>query len=251
MCLNTNIDTKLIAKNFAKAHATYGNFAIVQQQMCHTLIHLLLLNLPNIHPTSVLEIGCGVGNLTDIYTDIWTLDDLYLNDLYDVKLNISADFLIGDIESLDLPMVDMVLSSSALQWIKDLPSLCKKIHQALPKGGVFAFASFGKNNLAQIKALTNIGLDYHGLDDITTILKATNFDIIATHQSQEVLYFDHPKDVLRHIKNTGVAMGGMTWTKSSLKSFYENYHATFAVLNEGKWRYALTYDTIYLIAIKP
>lgn len=243
--INAHVDTQKVAQNFAKAHATYGKSAIVQHQMCHTLINLLTANLPDVRPKSVLEIGCGVGNLTDIYTKIWTLDALYLNDLYDVGI-VGADLLIGDIERLDLPKVDMVLSSSALQWIKDLPHLLQSIYQALPKGGVFAFASFGKQNLSQIKALTGIGLDYHGMDDIKTMLGVVGFDVIATDQHQKTLYFTHPKDILCHIKNTGVAVGGQAWTRSSLVAFYDEYGA-FATDNG----YPLTYDTLFVVAIKP
>ncbi|MDO4896077.1 MAG: methyltransferase domain-containing protein [Moraxella sp.] len=243
--INAHVNTQKVAQNFAKAHATYGKSAIVQHQMCHTLINLLMANLPDIRPKSVLEIGCGVGNLTDIYTSIWTLDALYLNDLYDVGIA-GANLIIGDIERLDLPKVDMVLSSSALQWIKDLPNLFKRIYHTLPKGGVFAFASFGGQNLSQIKALTGMGLDYYGMSDIKAMLGVVGFDVIATDQHQETLYFTHPKDILRHIKDTGVAVGGRAWTRSSLVAFCDGYDS-FAT-DKG---YPLTYDTLFVVAIKP
>lgn len=243
--INTHVDTHKVAQNFAKAHATYGKAAIVQHQMCQTLIDLLSLHLPNISPKSVLEIGCGIGNLTNIYTSIWEIEQLYLNDLYNVGID-GADLLIGDIESLDLPKVDLVLSSSALQWIKDLSSLIQRVFQSLTTGGVLAFASFGKQNLSQVKTLTGMGLDYHSMDDILTMLKTAGFDVISTHQHQEVLYFSCPKDILKHIKDTGVAVGGQVWTRSSLNAFYDNYEK-FAT-DKG---YPLSYDTLFIIAIKP
>lgn len=243
--INVHISTQRVAQNFAKAHATYSKSAIIQHQMCHTLIHLLIARLPHARPKSVLEIGCGVGNLTDIYTKKWALDTLYLNDLYDVGIT-GANLIIGDIESIDLPKVDIVLSSSALQWIKDLAGLFGRIYHALPNGGVFAFTSFGKQNLSQIKALTGIGLDYHDISDIKAMLRAAKFDVITTSQSYETLYFTHPKDILRHIKNTGVALGGQVWTRSSLLTFCEHYD-DFAT-DKG---YPLTYDTLFVVALKP
>lgn len=248
--LNTKISTHFIAKNFAKAHTTYGKSAIAQHQICQRLICLIQTHLPDFFPKSVLEIGCGVGSLTHLYQQTWQIQHLYLNDLYDVNLGIEhAKLLIGDIETLDLPTTQMVISSSALQWIKDLPTLCERIYHTLPCGGVFAFTTFGQQNLYQIKALTGKGLEYHAFDDIRQILHKTGFKIIHAQNTPHTIHFDNPKDILRHIKATGVSVGDMTWTKSSLGQFYQAYQDSFAKF-DNTWRYPLTYDAIYIIAIK-
>lgn len=251
MMLNADISTEFIAHNFKKAHATYDQSALVQHQMCQHLITLIQTRLPDASPKSILEIGCGVGNLTKLYHPLWQIDELYLNDLYDVHSAIDrAEFIIGDIEHIDLPRVDMVLSSSALQWMKDLPTLCHRIHHALSDASTFAFATFGQDNLHEMKTLTGIGLDYHSLDDIIQMLSKAGFDVIHTEQTPYTLYFDQPKQILRHIKETGVSVGSVGWTKSSLAQFYENYRKKFAIFNDGKWRYPLTYDAIYVVAVK-
>lgn len=251
MMLNADISTEFIAHNFKKAHATYDQSALVQHQMCQHLITLIQTRLPDASPKSILEIGCGVGNLTKLYHPLWQIDELYLNDLYDVHSAIDrAKLIIGDIEHIELPRVDMALSSSALQWMKDLPTLCHRIHHALSDASTFAFATFGQDNLHEMKTLTGIGLDYHSLDDIIQMLSKAGFDVIHTEQTPYTLYFDQPKQILRHIKETGVSVGSVGWTKSSLAQFYENYRKKFAIFNDGKWRYPLTYDAIYVIAVK-
>lgn len=251
MMLNADISTEFIAHNFKKAHATYDQSALVQHQMCQHLITLIQTRLPDASPKSILEIGCGVGNLTKLYHPLWQIDELYLNDLYDVHSDIDrAKLIIGDIEHIELPRVDMALSSSALQWMKDLPTLCHRIHHALSDASTFAFATFGQDNLHETKTLTGIGLDYHSLDDIIQMLSKAGFDVIHTEQTPYTLYFDQPKQILRHIKETGVSVGSVGWTKSSLAQFYENYRKKFAIFNDGKWRYPLTYDAIYVIAVK-
>lgn len=251
MMLNADISTEFIAHNFKKAHATYDQSALVQHQMCQHLIKLIQTRLPDASPKSILEIGCGVGNLTKLYHPLWQIDELYLNDLYDVHSDIDrAKLIIGDIEHIDLPRVDMALSSSALQWMKDLPTLCHRIHHALSDASTFAFATFGQDNLHEMKTLTGIGLDYHSLDDIIQMLSKAGFDVIHTEQTPYTLYFDQPKQILRHIKETGVSVGSVGWTKSSLAQFYENYRKKFAIFNDGKWRYPLTYDAIYVVAVK-
>lgn len=251
MMLNADISTEFIAHNFKKAHATYDQSALVQHQMCQHLITLIQTRLPDASPKSILEIGCGVGNLTKLYHPLWQIDELYLNDLYDVHSDIDrAKLIIGDIEHIELPRVDMALSSSALQWMKDLPTLCHRIHHALSDASTFAFATFGQDNLHEMKTLTGIGLDYHSLDDIIQMLSKAGFDVIHTEQTPYTLYFDQPKQILRHIKETGVSVGSVGWTKSSLAQFYENYRKKFAIFNDGKWRYPLTYDAMYVVAVK-
>ena len=241
--INTHIDTQKVAQNFAKAHATYAQSAIVQNQMCHTLMALL----PKLSPKRVLEVGCGVGNLTDIYYRLWQIETLYLNDLYDFVPKTKATLLIGDIETLPLPQeLDLVLSGSAFQWIKDLPVLLTKMYHALKRGGVLAFSSFGKDNLYQIKHLTGIGLDYHHPNTIAKMLSGAGFKVLSLCQDYETLYFKSPKDILAHIKDTGVAITGMHWTKSSLAEFYQGYER---FVKDGG--YPLTYHPVYVVAVRP
>jgi malonyl-CoA O-methyltransferase len=69
--------------------------------------------------------------------------------------------LIGDIEQLNLPQsLDAVISSSALQWMTDLPALLQRIHDALKPNAYFGFSTFGSDNLTEIKQLTGQGLNY-------------------------------------------------------------------------------------------
>ena len=70
-------------------------------------------------------------------------------------------WLIGDIEQLTLPQsLDAVISSSALQWMTDLPTLLHRIHDALKPNAYFGFSTFGPDNLTEIKQLTGQGLNY-------------------------------------------------------------------------------------------
>lgn len=242
--INAHIDSRYVAQNFAKAHATYRHCAIVQTKMCHTLINML----PPIHPKQVLEIGSGAGNLTDIYAHRWQIETLYLNDLYDTCPTVKAQLLIGDIEALDLPCnLDLVISGSAFQWIKDLPALFGRIYRSLKSGGVLAFSSFGQDNLFQIKELTGIGLDYYGLDELVVMVEMAGFGLMEACEKRQTLYFDHPKDILRHIKQTGVSLSKAQWTRSTLNAFYADYHANFAT-DKG---YPISYHPVFVVAKKP
>lgn len=72
---------------------------------------------------SLFEIGCGTG-IYKLYKEKLNIEKLILNDIFDVRGNISDidydEILIGDVEIMELPKSDMIVSSSVFQWIKDL-----------------------------------------------------------------------------------------------------------------------------------
>src|SRR5690606_19562943 len=110
-------------------------------------------------------------------------------------------------------------------WMKDIEQLSQNIHTALNSGGYFCFASYAEQNLKEIKALTGQGLDYKTCDQVVYLLERIGFDVLHSEQQGLELYFEHPSEVLRHIKATGVhaTAQGFRWTKTSLNNFYTDY----------------------------
>ena len=245
-----SINKALVAQRFAKAGQSYVEHAVVQKQISAQLFEYLKQYCPQSLP-SVLEIGCGSGNLTHLFESYFQVDQLYLNDLYaDVDqhfLNFKhVNWLIGDIEQLELPLeLDAVVSSSALQWMTDLPALLQRIYDALKPKGYLGFSTFGENNLIEIKQLTGQGLNYYSLEALQQQLQENGFEILLIQQAYKQAYFDHPKSVLQHLKATGVTATATShrWTKQSLQQFYSDYQQFY---DEQGFR--LTYHPIYVIA---
>ena len=245
-----SIDKVLVAQRFAKAGQSYIEQAVVQKQISAQLFEYLKMYCPQSLP-SVLEIGCGSGNLTHLFHSYFQVDQLFLNDLYaDVDQHFSTieniAWLIGDIEQLHLPQsLDAVISSSALQWMTDLPTLLHRIHDALKPNAYFGFSTFGSDNLNEIKQLTGQGLNYISLEFLKRQLEQQNFEVLFIEQEVKQIYFDHPKSVLQHLKATGVTATAKShrWTKQSLQQFYSDYQQFY---DEQGFR--LTYHPIYVIA---
>ena len=245
-----SINKALVAQRFAKAGQSYVEQAVVQKQISAQLFEYLKAYCPQ-SLNSVLEIGCGSGNLTHLFQTHFQFDQLFLNDLYeDVDQHFSTiqniAWLIGDIEQLELPSeLDAIISSSALQWMTDLPALLQRIHDALKPNAYFGFSTFGSDNLTEIKQLTGQGLNYYSSEVLKQKLEESGFEIVFIEEEQKHLYFDHPKSVLQHLKATGVTATAKShrWTKQSLQQFYLDYQQFY-----GEQGFSLTYHPIYVIA---
>ncbi|OAV12226.1 methyltransferase domain-containing protein [Moraxella catarrhalis] len=260
-----------IAQRFCKAHQNYRTHAAVQAKMARQLVaYLKMVKADNIkntgiqpcqvkqhkHISRLLEIGVGSGLLTDALFEHFSVDTLYLNDLYDniqtnaLPKDVDANYLIGDIGMIDLPKtLDGVISSSALQWIYPPDMLFKRVFQTLTAGGFFAASTFVEGNLSEIQALTGRGLPYDTPKQLMVRLNQAGFMIDEFKADEQVLYFDSPMAVLRHLKATGVTAVGTEqacWSKQSLTKFCQNYQQFHT--DAG---YTLTYRPLLFVAHKP
>lgn len=265
-----------IARRFAKAQHSYVQAAQVQQHMVKQLLQQLAATLqPSTQGLSafnrVLEMGCGSGLLTQAFVAQYPVEQLFLNDLYQAELlplqplqpqsakefqpsAMQMDWLIGDIEQLELPQqLDAIISNAAVQWLHDLPQLWARCFAALNTQGVLLLSSFSDGNLAEIKQLTGQGLQYLSLAAIHTQLTQAGFEVLHAEQEQIRLCFDSPRAVLQHLRATGVTATNskFRWTKSRLQQFELDY-VRLAQSNENKvLQYPLTYTPLYIVARKP
>ena len=245
-----------MALRFAQAGQSYTEHAIAQKQICQHLMQLMLDHLPTQHQARVLEIGCGSGNLSHLLLQNLQIDRLILNDLYaEVQQHFSQqqqlEWRIGDIEQLEFPtQLNLVTSSSALQWMTDLQAVFTKVAYALVQQGFFCFSIFGQQNLKEIKALTGQGLEYHTLSELQQVLTQTGFDVLHLSEQIKTLHFSHPKQVLQHLKATGVTATSAShrWTKNTLQQFYQDYQQFSEMDQQGQTQYVLSYHPIYCIA---
>ncbi len=251
------LDKTLIKKHFTTGLQTYGSNAIIQQNIAAKLVDMVVdLGFKNFN--KILEVGCGSGFLTRNLIDNLKIQEFIVNDITSVshnhincistEINKKIQFLCGDAEIISFPRLNSaIFSTSTIQWFSCLESFFKKVNISLNSEGLFAFSTFGTENFNEIRKLTGVGLEYHSLNTLEKLL-SENFIILAKKEWKEVLEFEHPVNVLRHIKKTGVnGIKRDYFGKSQLKEFTKDYFKHFKTT---KQTVTLTYHPIIIIAQK-
>ncbi len=249
-------DKKLIRLRFEQAASTYEQHATVQHRVAEHLLAMLAQAAPGVQPDQALEIGCCTGLLTQrLFECFPALQQLTISDLVAAfeecvcrKIGVHAEkitFVAGDIESVRLPgCYDLIISSSTLHWVHDLPALCAKLHQHMHKGGIFALSLYGKDNLHEIREVSGIGLVYRNLDQLLTVM-SDRFEILAAEEAREVLWYNDPLAVLKHLRATGVnSIGQQAWTRRQVSEFIDQYQKLFG----GEQGVQLTYHPMFVVA---
>ncbi|MWV54235.1 malonyl-ACP O-methyltransferase BioC [Chlorobium phaeovibrioides] len=249
-------DKMLVGERFRRALCSYPESAVVQEAMARELVSMVRLHAGEERLGRVLEIGAGSGLLTELLLEAFPVASLTANDLVGEcreplreiarRLRIAEfSFLKGDIEECgELPgSQDLVVSNATLQWLNDLDKLFATVRRSLFPGKLFAFTSFTVGNMEEIAMLGGGGLSYRTTEEIGEIA-GRHFELLELKESREQLTFSSPREVLGHIRQTGVnGLGGERWSRSRYLDFMENYSRLFRV----QGGVSLTYRPLYCV----
>lgn len=235
---------KIIKSRFEKSLKTYKQNAIVQKAMADDLTSEILKIKKNFG--NILELGCGVGILTEIlsknihYEKFCTNDLTEKAELYVKKYIQDTVFYSGNALKIKPDCkFDLVVSNAMFQWI-NLPEIKKKCKLLLNSKGILAFSTFGTDNYKEIKNLTGLSLSYKSIDEISDIF-SDDFDILYSNEKNLVLNFNTPLELLAHMKNTGVnSLSEKSWTVKDIKEFCDNYSKKYE-------RVSLTYSPMIFV----
>ena len=221
--------------NFNKHYNVYEKYSLAQKQVAKNLLDYMgKSNIFDTKINSIFEIGCGTGIFTREYRKYFLHSDLILNDLFDVREFIKDIdyniFIQENIEELDIPKSDLVVSSSVFQWIKDIDSLIRNIVEHTDN---LCFSSYIFGNLLEIKNHFGVSLDYLNIEEFEEILKKY-FSSVKSYSETIKLNFGSPMLLLKHLKYTGVT-GFQKTSISKIKTFKDNI---------------LTYEVAYFICKK-
>ena len=232
----------LIKKRFSRKLKSYNDNARIQKQMAENLIKLL----DSFNFSSVLEIGCGTGLLTNIVNEKFKYKNYTAIDIvpecksYIELINPNIQFISSDVETYieNSQTFDLIISNASLQWVENLPEFIEKLVLKLNPNGILLFSTFGKENFREIYFVLGKTLTYFSKNELEELLEKY---LLQIEEEVRVMAFKTPKDVLKHIQNTGVnAISTEVWTKKDLINFEEEYNSFCA--NHP----TLTYNPIYV-----
>lgn len=248
------MDKQLIQSRFSGAMESYDQSAVAQRQIAKIMLQLIQDKIGNKVGT-LLEVGCGTGIFSRMLTQNLEFKKIFLNDICaEMETKIAEiltphdRFLCGDAESISFPSsLDLITSSSTIQWFTNLDSFFAKCSISLQQGGFVAFATFGEENMKEVRALTHATLKYYSKEELKNKLRSSGFEIIHSETDFIDILFESPLHVLHHLKQTGVTgLKKFRWTKEKLQRFTDDYRFRFGKGNGV----SLRYHPLFIIAKK-
>jgi len=249
----TAMGTARVERSFSRSFASYHDTASQQSRIAGDLAARLARHgAPGMFRNG-FEIGCGTGHLTRALCRRFSFARLSLNDLVPeaqaTAAGFGARFLPGDAREITWPeRPDLIASASVIQWMEHPQEFLARAGQALAPGGWLAISGFGPD---QYRELADLGSGAHapGLCHARALAAALpeGFEILDAGEERRALWFDGPRDVLGHLRRTGVnGRAGDVWTRSRLARFCESYLRDFG--KDGA--VPLSYHPVWIIARK-
>ncbi len=250
------INKALLEKRFRCASKTYDVHAIVQKQMAKELVKIASKHVPEGN-AKMLELGCGTGLLTAEILQEFCCDEYMANDLVgEVEerirkitanyRNCTFSFIKGDAEQITIPLnQDVIWSGATIQWIEDLDTFFQSLHHSLKSNGFLAISSFDVDNYKEVRIITGKGIEYKPMNELLGIANKY-FDNVDYNLWNQQLWFENPKEILKHMQYTGVnSIANTKWGKGDLEHFISEYQ-----MFKQEKGYPLTYNPFVLILKK-
>ena len=210
---------------FSKYAKEYKSHNIIQQICAKSLVREL-----KEQPKRILELGCGSGQVFNHIN--WDVDfykaidfSSSMCDLHPKGENIEVKCFDFDtqefLEEIKNDKFDIVLSSSALQWSKDLSKIIQHLSYITDEINAVLFTS------NTFKTIQNITQSTSPILDEESIKKA--FSKYFDCEFETIMYkleFDKKKDLFDYIKKSGVS-GSASLDFKDAKKLYKEYNLNY------------------------
>lgn len=196
------LDTTTGQRRFSQAAAGYDSASVLQDLVRTELLERL--EVVQLQPTVVLDLGCGTGQgsaaLLARYAPLQPLKERAKSLLglapkppqarvigidsapgmlaaaaAHVRANPLGELLAADACALPFPAAhaELVFASLLLPWIADPDALFAEVRRVLRPGGLFAFATLGPDTLHELRAASKV------VDDTPRVLEFTDMPELA------------------------------------------------------------------------
>lgn len=215
-----------VKNQFSKYAKDYKNHNIIQQIVAKSLIRELKTK-----PKKILELGCGSGQ---VYNHIsWDLDFYKAIDFSASMCELHPRAKNVEIKCFDFDTVeflneikndtyDIVLSSSALQWSKDLSKIIKQLSLITKEINAVLFTSNTFKTIQNITKTKSPILDEQSIKEAFNKYFKCEFETIMYK-----LEFDNKKDLFDYIKKSGVSGANESLDFKNAKKLYKEYNINY------------------------
>ncbi|MGA1931893.1 methyltransferase domain-containing protein [Arcobacter sp. YIC-464] len=215
-----------VKNEFSKYAKEYQSHNIIQQICAKSLVR----ELKN-KPKKILELGCGSGQVFSQIT--WDIDFYKAIDfsesmceLHPKGKNIQVkchDFDTQEfLDEIANDNYDIILSSSALQWSKDLTKIVKHLSYITDEINAVLFTSNTFKTIQEVSCTKSPILDEKSIKNAFSKYFECEFETIMYK-----LEFDNKKDLFDYIKKSGVSGGNSTLDFKAAKKLYKDYNLNY------------------------
>lgn len=225
MLIDDSKESKVI-KQFSRFANQYDTYNTIQAEVAKVLVS----RIPTKKYSTIIDIGCGSG---EIYKNIkeshLSFDKFIALDSSKEMLALHSSDLKVDKYQLDFDDINnkiftkinkdsLLISSSAIQWSKDLDTLIMNLSFLVDKA---YFAIFTENTFKTLHKTANLGSPIYSEDilkEVITKYYNANFQLNSYQ-----LEFETTREMFKYIKNSGVSGGEKHLTYNQMKQLMKNY----------------------------
>lgn len=254
------LDRRRVRRAFDRAAPGYDEVAVLQAEVRRRLLERL--DLVNIEPRAILDLGCGTGQAAGALARRHRRARVLAMDLAEGMAREARrqrpwlgrlEAVCGDAMALPLADagLDLVFSSLMLQWCDDPDGVFADVHRVLAPGGLFLFSTFGPDTLKELRTawgaadgFTHVSrfIDMHDLGD--ALVRVGMAEPVMDVEHFTLTYAD-PRDLMRDLKamgarNATAGRGRGLTTPRRLAAVEANYEA---LRRDG--RLPATWEVVY------
>ncbi|MDE6449870.1 MAG: methyltransferase domain-containing protein, partial [Muribaculaceae bacterium] len=117
--------------------------------------------------------------------------------------------------------IDLIVSASTIQWFNSPCSAIRQIERALTKGGIAAITLYTTGTYESLAKATGVSINYVSPDRIKHSL-SSNCEIIYLNTDNRTAKFESTRQLIEHMRLTGVNAAGSTPTATLRKILNDN-----------------------------